>query len=420
MWMELIREALQKIEQGHIDDGLEKLAKLEETNDHELKYTIAELYHELGHVERAKRLIDELLLFYPDEGDLRVFAAELLIDLDEEDEAIEQLMVIKEEDESFVRAQLLLADLYQMQSLDEVAEQKLLSAEKKAPNEPVISYGLGLFYLEQGDYLKSIPYLKKAVHAEEPISDEQLELYLAEAYSASGQFEDAAHYYRKGLKQYVDSNALFGYGFTAYQLGDMVVAINQLEKLKESDPDFSSVYPLLAKAYEAEERLEEAMAVLKEGLAIDEYNEQLYVHAGKLSMKRQKPAEGEHYLRQVIALNPGNIEGVQTLASYFKHEERYDELLELIEHVKEFGEEDHLLTWYEASALKEQEEYDQAYERYQGVEQFFAEDVDFLEEYGYFLLEFGLRAHAKKQFQTILTLQPERTDVEQLLYDLDE
>src|SRR5699024_3854265 len=110
-------------------------------------------------------IIDELLMYYPQEGELYVFSSELLIDLGDEDGAIEQLSLISEDDEAFLQAQLLLADLYQMQSLDEVAEQKLLAEAKKAPEVIVISYGLGVFYLERGDYLKSIPYLKKAVHA---------------------------------------------------------------------------------------------------------------------------------------------------------------------------------------------------------------------------------------------------------------
>ena len=67
----------------------------------------------------------------------------------------------------------------------------------------------------------------------------------------------------------------------------MVIAIKQFEDLKELDPDYSSLYPYLAKAYEVEGKIDEAVDALKDGLAIDQYNEQLYIHAGKLSFKRQ-------------------------------------------------------------------------------------------------------------------------------------
>jgi tetratricopeptide (TPR) repeat protein len=417
--MNVIESAIRDIEQGSVEEGLKKLANIEENGDHQTKYDIAEIYHELGHVDRAKKIIDDLLMLYPDEGSLYTFAAELLIDMDEEDEAIELLSEIKANDPAYLQAQLLLADLYQLQSLDEVAEQKLLAAAEKAPDEMIISYGLGEFYLQRGDYIKSIPYFKKVVHAKEKIPNVHVELLLAEAYSASGQFEDALSYYKEGLNNHLDANAIFGYGFTAFQVGDMILAIEQLESLLALDPDFSSLYPYLAKAYEAEGRLDDALETLEKGIKVDEYNEQLYVQAGKLSFKRQRPEEGEVFLRKVIALNPSNVDAVQTLAAYFKHNDSFDELLELMTHVKELGEEDALYTWYEATAFKELDDFDMAYERYREIEPNLNEDIDFLTEYGYFLLEFGKREEAKRKFEHLLLLQPGNSEIIELIQNLD-
>jgi tetratricopeptide (TPR) repeat protein len=305
-----------------------------------------------------------------------------------------------------------------MQALDEVAEQKLLLAAKKAPDEVIISFGLGDFYLERGDYVKSIPYLKKAFHEKEDLPNMHVDLKLAEAYSASGQFEEAMHYYHQGLKNHLEPHAIFGYGFTAFQLGDMAIAIEQLEALKALDPDFTSLYPYLAKAYEEENRIDEALKTLKEGMSVDEFNEALYILAGKLSFKLQKPADGESFLRKVIALNPSNMEAVQTLAAYLKHEEQFEELLELITHTKSYGEEDQLLTWYEAVALKEADEFKKAYECFFEVESAFSSDADFLEEYGYFLLEYGMREKAVKQFELLMQINPTRTDIQEVLADL--
>ncbi|WP_332693303.1 tetratricopeptide repeat protein [Halalkalibacter lacteus] len=417
--MNVIQKAIQNIETGKVEQGLNELARHEKGADHQVKFDIAEIYQELGHIEKAKKIVDELLILYPDEGSLYAFAAELLIDMDKEDEAIELLLEIKEDDPTFVQAQVLLADLYQMQSLDEVAEQKLLLAQMKAPNEVIISYGLGEFYLERGDYIKSIPHLKKAVHSGEHIPNVHLGLLLAEAYSATGQFEDALEYYREGIKENFDPNALFGYGFTAYQMGDMVLAIEQLEALMTLDPDYSSLYTYLAKAYEAEGRSDDAIETLEKGMKVDEYNESLYVHAGKLSFKRQKPTEGEGFLRKVIALNPSNVEAVQTLAAYLKHTESFEELLELMEHMRDYGEEDTLYTWYEATALKEDDDYDKAFKRYKEIEKTYVEDVDFLEEYGYFLLEYGRREEAQRKFEKIVELHPERADIVELLQNIN-
>ncbi len=208
--MNQVEEALAAIEAGNVQKGLELLNEAEKkTTKHEEKYQLAEIYYELGHLERAKVIVDELLLLYPDEGSLYVMAAEIMIDHEQEDEAIDLLLEIGEDDPAFLQAQLLLADLYQMQALDEVAEQKLLLAAQKAPDEVIISYGLGEFYLERGDYNKSIPYLKKVLHSSEPLPDVQIELKMAEAYSASGQFEEAMYYYQQGLKEKLEPNAFW-------------------------------------------------------------------------------------------------------------------------------------------------------------------------------------------------------------------
>lgn len=119
-----------------------------------------------------------------------------------------------------------------------------------------------------------------------------VELKLAEAFSATGEFEDALHYYQRGIEESMTPDALFGFGFTAYQAGDMTVAIEQLEALKSLDSDFTSLYPYLAKAYESENRLTEALEVLKDGMSADEFNDQLYLLAGKINFKQQDPIQG--------------------------------------------------------------------------------------------------------------------------------
>ncbi|KMK76426.1 tetratricopeptide repeat protein [Alkalihalobacillus pseudalcaliphilus] len=419
--MKEIEVVLQKIEEGQVEEGLQKLKLAKEKATHDQLYSIAEIYYELGHLKEAKEILEELMVLYPDEGAVLIQLAEILIDLDEEDEAIELLLEIKDHDPIFLQAQLLLADLYQMQALDEVAEQKLLMAAKQAPEEVIVSFGLGDFYLGRGDYQKSIPYLKKALHQKSELPEEvRIELKLAEAYSAGGQFEEALHYYKEGLKDYFEPHALFGYGFTAYQVGDMVLAIEQLEALKALDPDFTSLYPYLAKAFEAENRLDEAMDALRAGMTVDDYNDQLYLLAGKLSFKQQDPQQGIDYLRQAIAINPSNLEATQTLAAYLKSEQQYEELLELLDHIDDLGEGgDPLLTWYKANAFHQEEQFELANQNYQEVISHFQEDPDFLEDFIQFLFENGERKKATPYLHKLLELVPSREDLRELLMDVE-
>ncbi|WP_231686755.1 lipopolysaccharide assembly protein LapB [Bacillus sp. JCM 19034] len=210
-------------------------------------------------------------------------------------------------------------------------------------------------------------------------------------------------------------DGLFGYGFTAYQMGDNVLAIEQFETLKTLDPDYSTVYPFLAKAYEAEERIDDALDVIKAGMSVDEFNESLYIQAAKLAFKKNIPVDGEEYLKKVIALNPSNVEAVHTLAAYYKHHELFDDLLDLMNHMKEYKEEDLMYKWYEAAALRETDEFEEAYRLYEQIAPDYNDDADFLEEYGYFLMEYGKREKAREIFKRLLTMKPERYDIVEVL-----
>ncbi|AST97874.1 hypothetical protein BC8716_18730 [Shouchella clausii] len=418
VFVDIKKKVYASIESGNVEEALRLLDAFANTTNHDQLYQAAELYYELGHVDKARPLIEQLLELYPDEGELYVLAAEMMIDADQEDEAIEYLLEIGEHDPSFLQAQLLLADLYQLQSLDEVAEQRLLAAHKKASNEVIITYALGEFYLEQGSYNKAIPYLKQALHAKEELGDINVGLALAEAYGANGQFEDALLLYHQQKQNELPPNALFNFGFTAFQQGDYTVAIEQLEAVKTLDPDFTSVYVPLARAYEAEKRYEEAFETLAAGMRMDEFNDALPLLAGKLLYKQQDFVGAEQYLRQAIALNPTNTEALQTLAAFLREQERYDDLLELVEHAKSYGETDALLVWYEALAHKQLEYYETAREKYKEAYVAFHEDTDFLSEYGHFLLEEGERNKAVELFQKALQQSPERSDLSELLDEL--
>jgi tetratricopeptide (TPR) repeat protein len=328
---------------------------------------------------------------------------------------------VAQSDPAFLQTQLLLADLYQMEGLDEVAEQKLIKANQHAPDEPIISFGLGDFYLSKGDYQKSIPYFKMVLHHDR--SDQfkgEIELKIAEAFSGSGEFEEALIYYEKGLKEKTEIQAIFGYGYTAYQLEQYELAIEQLNKLQQLDPHYTSLYPYLAKCYEALNDLEKSLAVLKEGMSYDEYNEHPYIQAGKLCFKMQDPESGEHFLQQVLKNNPSQFDAAQTLAAFYKHEERFDDLITMIENYKEFGEDDPLLTWYMAYAYQKEEEHEKARLCFEEAYNPFEDNPDFLEEYSLFLIENGNKKLAIRLLNKTIELDDTKEQIKDLLLQIED
>ncbi|SDH07268.1 Tetratricopeptide repeat-containing protein [Alteribacillus persepolensis] len=415
-----LEESLELIQNGDVEKGLQRLEEVEQNASHQEKYDLIQIYEELGRLDKAKPLLDELISYYPDEGELLTTAAEMAVDLDEEDEAIEWLLEVKEGDEAYVRAQMLLADLYQLQGLDEAAENRLKAALQKEPNEPVLLAGLGDYYLDRGDFAKSIPYLKQAQAQGFEFPEGGLNLRLAEAYSATGEFETALTYYRKGLKDKTDPHSLFGYGFTALQIEDYQLAATQLEKLKQTDPDYVTLYPYLIRAYEGLEKYEEALKAAEDGLSVDEQNDTLFTEAGKLQLALGNESVAQDRLKEAIAVNPGNQEAAKALFALWLDQENYEAIEDLALHLKELGEEDAYMDWYYAKALWEKEAFDEAEKLFEKVYPSLSQHDDFLEDYGKLFLELGYRNKALHFFKQALALHPGNEELDMFIRDLEE
>ncbi|TLS35901.1 tetratricopeptide repeat protein [Pseudalkalibacillus caeni] len=411
--MERLNKAITLVESGEVTEGLDELSELQKDADHETLYEIANLYYGWGLIDKSKELVEELLMFYPNEGQLLVLAAECYVESEQEQEAISTLSNITADDPAYPSALMLLADLYQSEGLEEVAEQKLLEAKKTAPNEPIITFGLGEFYLSQGQYVKAVPYYKQVLESSTEIADQSIALRLAEALSGSGHFEEAITYYEEGLIKNKEINALFGFGFTALQIHQYKKAIKAFEELKEIDHQYSTLYPYLANAYEEEGAIDEAVATLAKGIEVDEYNEALYLNASRLSFKQKDSESGERYLRSLLAINPSHTEGAKLLAGYLKDAERYEEVLELIDHLTEIGESDPYFEWYYATASNQIENYKEAIKHYENAYTYLKTNPVFLEEYGLFLMEEGKREEAVALFKQALSIDPSLVHLEE-------
>ncbi|MCR6096503.1 tetratricopeptide repeat protein [Salipaludibacillus agaradhaerens] len=417
---EKLARAIQLIEQGQHEEGLKKVEKLEKEANDETKRTISELYYELGLVDKALSLVEPLMFAYPDHGELFAFAAECYSELGKEDEAIDMLTEIKSSDAAYVQAQLLLADLYEHQGLSEVAEQKLLEAIKNEPDNAVLQFGLGEFYLNRGEYRQSITYYKKAIYQGEMPDDLPVnpKLKLAEAYSATGEFEDAVANYKEGLEDDETPDGLFGYGFTSLQIDDYETAISVFNRLIEMDPDYTTVYTYLAKAYIAQQKLDEALQVLEEGIKKDEFNEDLYLELAKLQFSRGNDQKAVEFLEKVIALNPSNISAVKELLLYFDEEEDYEALIELLEFLDNYSEFDPLFERYRGKALFEENDIKGAVKAYDIALESLSKDEVLLEEAATVYLAAGNKTRAVTLLEDFLMLQPHRFDIEERLIEL--
>lgn len=420
MHMKRIEEIVRLVENGEVDKALGLVPDIKKNGSDEEKYELADYLYSWGMLEEAKELLEELSLRYPDEGEVRLFLAEVYTELEEEEKALEILEQIDEDDPLFARACLIAADLYQMQGLEEVSERKLQQAYEKMPDEPIIQFALAELYFSMGQYPKSIPFYEKVLKKEKTIAGTHIPERLAEALSLCGEFEQALPYYDEALQEKIDSRTLFGYGFTAFQAEYYRTAIEKLSELKELDPEYVPLYLYLAKAYEQEGQLEKSYEIAKEGIHVDEWNKELLLYAGKVALKLKKPDEAESWLRKAIEIDQGYIEALTTLCALLLHQERYEEVVSCLEEAMKQGEYDPQFEWDLARAKHKLEMYSDALNHYREAYTFFKDNVDFLEEYGYFLIEEGNRESAKEIFQQIVRLDPGHIEAADILLQLEE
>ncbi|WP_050615421.1 tetratricopeptide repeat protein [Bacillus testis] len=401
-----VDKVIEKINNGEFDEAYRHIHTIQNSGLEDDIFVLAEKLSEMGFLEQAYQLYEQLLAVHPDEGELLLSLAEILIELDREDEALDLVKKVKKDDPVYPSALLLEADLYALTGMEEVAYNKLKEAKKIMPDEPLVDFALGEQCYMQGSFLEAIECFESVLKTEDEVAGISINQRIAESYSNMGKFEEALPYYDKSLKQKTELHTLFQYGLTAFQAGQYQTAVDKLTELKQLDHEYHSLYLYLASAYEQLNDYKNAYEVVKEGIKQDEFNKELYFKAGKMSMKLQKEEQAISYFRQAIALDPGYLEANITLAKLFIAKEMYEDCIETIESVQEFGENDPQFAWLLAQCYHGLEEYDKARSCYEEAYETYKENTDFLLDYGYFSLEEGNRAITLEIFKTLLESDP--------------
>lgn len=412
-------EMMQALEQGDlalIDQLLESFLMKELPEE---IYALAEVFMQYGYMKEADRVLEHLQFLFPDEAQLKIDRANVLMELGDEDDALDLLLEIEETSPEYPQALVVLADYYQMQGLFEVAEKRINEALAILPDEPLLHFAKAELLFETGRFLEAARLYEELKEQQGEFAGVSLLERLAEVYRAGAAYETALDYYLAALEDEVKPDILFGAAYSAFQSQKYEMAIKQLEELKELDPDYFSAYLLLAESYAMTEDNKKAYSAILEGLKRDEYDKTLYLFAGKMALKNGLPAEAEQYLREAVALDPEYMEAVLTLISILAQQERFEDVIELFETLQQNDFEWSALYPFAAEAYENLELYDRAYEFYSLAYNDFKEDAAFLEKYVYFLLEEGKRSEAKEVLGQLIAIQPGETEWQEKLESLE-
>lgn len=405
--METIEQLQQYILDGEFKKAESLVLEIGASPDMETRYMAAGLLAEYGFLQEADTLYEGMISLMPEEAQLKIDRAQVLIELGEEDEALLLLTSVGPRSEEYPQALLVLADYYQMAGMAEAALRKVEEAEGILPDEPAVKFAKAELLLDGGRYAEAARLYKEVRQATAELAGVRLSDRIAEAYAAGAAFEEALPYYAQSLEEARTPDMLFGYAYAAYQSKQYAEAIKTLRELKAMDPDYFSAYALLAQAQMMEGEDEAAYSTLQEGLVRDRYDKELYLSAGKLALKTGRPEEAESHFNDAIALDPEYMEALHALMSLYDHQERNEDIISMIGELREEGRDWPALYPFAAAAHEREEQYKEAYEFYRLAYNDFREDPQFLEKFSLFLLDEGKREEAIELIKQLAVLMPD-------------
>ena len=355
--MEQLQIIERLIQEGDVEGLGNLIDHFEKSIDFEMLYEAANLLASYGFMAEADRLYDTLLNHLPDEAQLKIDRASILIELDQEDEALLLLSEVKPTDDEYVQALLALADYYQMTGLAETALSKIKEAYTLLPNEPIVRFAYAELLLDAGKFGEAARIYSELKEEVEKIGDVTIASRLAESYSAGAAYEQSIPYYEELLADKRLPDTLFGAGFAYFQIGDAQKATLLLNELIEIDPDYYSAYMLAGQALLLAGEDDNAYQKFQEGIKRDEFDKELQLSAGKCALKLGMINEAEQHLKDALALDPEYVEALITLASLYNEREQDDELFELLTFAKEENMDIPILHAFLAYAFERTEQY---------------------------------------------------------------
>ena len=379
------------------------------------QYEVAEMLMQFGYLEEADRILENLQFIFPEEAQIKIDRATVLMELTKEDEALDLLLDVKETDAEYPQALVVLADYYQMQGLFEVAEKHIEMALEILPHEPLLQFAKAELLFETGRFTESVRLYEELYENKIDIPNVSIPVRLAEVYRAGAAYEDALHFYMLALEDEVTPDLLFGSAYAAFQIEKYETAIQQLEDLKELDPDYFSGYLLLAQSYSMLEDHKNALLAIEEGITRDEYDKSFFLFAGKMALKLGDVSKAKKYLQESIALDPEYMEATLVLASIYRQEDDNEALIDLYESLYKESIDFSALLPFIAEAYDQEEQFEKANEVYAAAYDEFKEDEEFLEKYCYFLIEDSQQEKAKTVAEQLVKLNPTSEDWQQLL-----
>ncbi|HEP1263830.1 tetratricopeptide repeat protein [Streptococcus pyogenes] len=390
---------------AHAEKYFQKALK---EDDADSLIALGEYLESIGFLPHAKRIYLQLADDYPE---LNINLAQIAAEDDAIEEAFLYLDKVSKDSPNYLSALLVMADLYDMEGLTEVAREKLLQAVGISP-EPLVIFGLAEIDM-------SLQYFKEAIDYYAQLDNRQiLELTgistyqrIGRAYASLGKFEAAIEFLEKAVAIEYEDETVFELATLMYDQENYQKANLYFKQLETINPDYPGYEYGYALSLHEEHKTSEALRLVQQGLRKNAFDSQLLLLASQLSYELHDRQNAENYLLQAKEVAVDDEEILMRLATLYFDAERFEEVIalncETIDNV--------LTKWTIAKAYHALEQEEVALALYNEISADLAENPEFLQDYAYLLREFGQFHKAIQMATAYLRQVPDDVNMQDFL-----
>ncbi|HGN5678721.1 TPA: tetratricopeptide repeat protein [Streptococcus pyogenes] len=390
---------------AHAEKYFQKALK---EDDADSLIALGEYLESIGFLPHAKRIYLQLADDYPE---LNINLAQIAAEDDAIEEAFLYLDKVSKDSPNYLSALLVMADLYDMEGLTEVAREKLLQAVGISP-EPLVIFGLAEIDM-------SLQHFKEAIDYYAQLDNRQiLELTgistyqrIGRAYASLGKFEAAIEFLEKAVAIEYEDETVFELATLMYDQENYQKANLYFKQLETINPDYPGYEYGYALSLHEEHKTSEALRLVQQGLRKNTFDSQLLLLASQLSYELHDRQNAENYLLQAKEVAVDDEEILMRLVTLYFDAERFEEVIALNRETI-----DNVLTkWTIAKAYHALEQEEVALALYNEISADLAENPEFLQDYAYLLREFGQFHKAIQMATAYLRQVPDDVNMQDFL-----
>ncbi|HEQ8840383.1 TPA: tetratricopeptide repeat protein [Streptococcus pyogenes] len=390
---------------AHAEKYFQKALK---EDDADSLIALGEYLESIGFLPHAKRIYLQLADDYPE---LNINLAQIAAEDDAIEEAFLYLDKVSKDSPNYLSALLVMADLYDMEGLTEVAREKLLQAVSISP-EPLVIFGLAEIDM-------SLQYFKEAIDYYAQLDNRQiLELTgistyqrIGRAYASLGKFEAAIEFLEKAVAIEYEDETVFELATLMYDQENYQKANLYFKQLETINPDYPGYEYGYALSLHEEHKTSEALRLVQQGLRKNAFDSQLLLLASQLSYELHDRQNAENYLLQAKEVAVDDEEILMRLVTLYFDAERFEEVIAL--NRETIG--NVLTKWTIAKAYHALEQEEVALALYNEISADLAENPEFLQDYAYLLREFGQFHKAIQMATAYLRQVPDDVNMQDFL-----